>query len=245
MLSFVLIAAAWCSPAQVGAPANSANAETGLAGNGRPQTGQMKVVCSGDQLTIAANGFSLSTILSEVSRCSGAKIDGSEAAARTKLFETIGPAPIQEVLASLLDATGINYVIQVSDSNPRKVATVMLLARTERGAAGDSIEDAARAGGRRTLLKPMQQESRMEEPAADQGIPSADVGGGDARPAEAPEPAAAPMERPQSSGARVSSPAGDAAPAPSQMNVQDRIAEMQRMFEQRKQMVQEQNLHPH
>jgi len=44
--------------------------------------------------------------------------------------------------------------------------------------------------------------------------------------------------------ARVPSATVDSAPASSQMNLQDRINEMQRMFEQRKQMVQGQNSRP-
>ena len=243
MLSAVLIGAPWVVCAQVDATPMSATGATS-PGIAREQSGQMKVVCSGDQLTITANGNSLSTILSEVSRCSGAKIDGAEAAARTKLFETIGPAPIQEVLTSLLDATGINYVIQVSDSNPRKVATVMLLARTERG-SGSPAEDTSGLSGRRALLKQMQEPSRLEEEAASEdGSPVAEAAGDGARAADGLDAGPGPTPPPTSS-ARVPTAAANSTPASSQMSLQDRIAEMQRMFEQRKQMLQDQNSHPH
>lgn len=246
MLSSSLLALPLCSRAQ-NQPALAAPQKVPLPLSTQVQQGgRAKVICSGDQLTISANGSPLSSILAEVSRCSGAKIDGSEAAARTRLFETIGPAPIEEVLASLLDATGINYVIQVSDANPRKVATVMLLARAEHGNGG-SLDDQSMSGGRRAFLKQVQQNSRDVEEAApsDESTANVDAGAAEARSGDAPDSSPVAVEHPQATNARVPAVTADSAPASSQMNLQDRIADMQRMFEQRKQMLQNQNSHSH
>jgi hypothetical protein len=211
------------------------------------QGGQMKVVCKGDQLTISANGSPLSSILSEVGRCSGAKIDGADAAGKMRFFETIGPAPIQDVLSSLLDASGINYVIQVSDSNPRKIATVLLLARADRVSSGDSPDDPSLSASRRAFLKQMRQNSRDIEEASPANDPAANAEGSAAETLSGnnPEPVPTPLEPPPATTARIPSPTSDSAPASSQMNLQDRITDMQRMFEQRKQMVQGQSSHPH
>lgn len=211
------------------------------------QGSRAKVICSGDQLTISANGSPLSSILAEVSRCTGAKIEGSETAAHTRFFETIGPAPIHEVLASLLDATGINYVIQVSDLNPHKVATVMLLARSEHGNTGASLDDRSTSGARRGFLKQMQQNSRDAEEAAppEESAASLDAGAAEARSGEVPDFESVAADHPQAAAPLAPAAPADSAPASSQMNLHDRIADMQRMFEQRKQMLQDQNSHPH
>lgn len=244
MLNFVLLISALCSLAQDPPALTTTGTATAPVRSLAQQGGQTKVICSGDQLTISANGSPLSTILSEVSRCSGAKIDGSESTVRMKVFETIGPAPIREVLTSLLDATGMNFVIQVSDVNPRKIATVLLLSRAERASGG---EEPSIPAGHRTFLKQMQQNSRETEEAAP-ADESADVNAGiaaEARSGDAPDSGLAAVEGPQATAARVPAAAVDSAPTSSQMNLQDRIADMQRMFEQRKQMLQDQNSHPH
>jgi hypothetical protein len=159
-----------------------------------------------------------------------------------RFFETIGPAPIQEVLSSLLDASGINYVIQVADSNPRKIATIMLLARADSGSSGDLTDNPSLSSGRRAFLKQLRQSSGEAEQVAPLNEPAANA---DTSIAETPsstslDPAPTPLEPPPTSTARVPTPTTDSTPASSQMNLQDRIADMQRMFEQRKQMVQEQ-----
>ena len=248
-VSLVMLAGSFFSWAQSGGPAHSSAVNDGqLSGTPMQQDAPMKVTCKGDQLTISANGSSLSTILSEVSRCSGAKIDGSEAATRMRFFETIGPAPIQEVLSSLLDASGINYVIQVSDSNPRKIATVLLLARADHGSPGDLSDDPTLSAGRRAFLKQARQNSRDTEEAPENAEQPAAV---ETRAAENfatdnPTPVPTPLEPPPPpTAARVPSAAVDSTPASSQMNLQDRITEMQRMFEQRKQMVQNQTPRSH
>jgi hypothetical protein len=243
MIAFTMLTVSLYSRAQSGDVLHPV-AATGIQSTATPvqQVGQMKVICKGDQLTISANGSSLSTILSEVSRCSGAKIDGAEAATKMRFFETIGPAPIQEVLSSLLDASGMNYVIQVADANPRKIATIMLLARADNGSSSDLTDNPSLSSGRRAFLKQLRQNSGETEQVAPVNEPaaSADTSVAENPSSSSPDPTPAPLEPPPTSTARVPIPTADSTPASSQMNLQDRIADMQRMFEQRKQMVQEQ-----
>ncbi|PYY16043.1 MAG: hypothetical protein DMG60_16080, partial [Acidobacteria bacterium] len=61
-------------------------------------------------------------------------MDVPESAAKQRLFASLGPGPVRQVLASLLSSTDFNYLIQSSDSDPQKVRTVLLMART----TGDS-----------------------------------------------------------------------------------------------------------
>jgi hypothetical protein len=246
VLSLAVLAVPFVSYAQNKKEINNAATENSAqtAVTSGQQAGQLTVICKGDQLTITANGSPLSLILSEVARCSGAKIEDSEATVKTKLFETIGPAPVRDVLSSLLDASGINYVIQLSDSNPKKIEAVLLLARADHNSGGESADDPSLSPGRRAYLKQIRQNAREEE-----GTGKEDDSAGSSSPASPPPSSINPDPPPP----QVTTPAVEHGTAPtveptpssSQTNLQDKIAEMQRMFEQRKQMVQEQNSRPH
>ena len=88
------------------------------------------MLCNGHQLAISARDIPLASILAEVGRCIGVKIDVPPEAADSRFFDSIGPGPVHEVLGALLNATGFNYVIGSSNTQPDKVETVLLMART-------------------------------------------------------------------------------------------------------------------
>jgi hypothetical protein len=199
----------------------------------------LSVVCKGDQLTIQASNSSLSTILAEVSKCSGAKIDSSEVSAKGRFFETIGPGPMRDVLSSLLDDSGLNYVIQTSASNPQRVETVLLLARVEHSPL-DGSGDASLPRGRRAALRSMPENTKEAEESTPENEPPAAE---PPPPSDNPALAAPAISVPPATPA--SPPSADSLPVSAPTNLQDRITDMQQMFEQRKQMIQDQNSHQH
>jgi hypothetical protein len=216
----------------------------------------LRVVCKGNELTVAANNSTLGSILNEVQKCTGAKFDIPGGAAEIRFFDTIGPLPVREVLSTLLTATGYNFVIQSSDSEPGKVESVLLMT----GGVGpaESASDRSLTTARRAFLK-MRQDALTEAGITDDTSSST--------PAESSVPAAV---QPSTAGADGAAPGANtssdanqsatAAPSgampaeitssspspvpavgspPSQPNaVEDQITNMQQMFEQRRQMMQ-------
>src|SRR5260370_41861885 len=61
-----------------------------------------KVVCIGNPMTISANNSTLSSVLAEVHRCMGTRIDIPDAAGTKLMFDHIGPGPASHSLAELL-----------------------------------------------------------------------------------------------------------------------------------------------
>jgi len=216
-----------------------------------------KVTCRGDQITISADNSSLEAILAAVRGCTGAKIDMPAGAGQVRSFEELGPGPVREVLDDLLSGTPYNYVIQSSEANPLRVEQVMLSMRTNEGdkpgaggasSAAISTDIPMTAGRRAWKLmqkfdKPDPSTLDGDTPAvadaatpADQAAAAADGDGasGSAEPTQAattPPPVLTPVAAPID----INS-GGDPAKV-----VQDRIAAMQQMFNQRQQMIKSQN----
>lgn len=221
-----------------------------------------RVICKGNQLTIAANNSTLSSILSEVSRCIGARIDIPAGDVDSRFFDTIGPGPVQDVLASLLGATSFNYVIGFSDADPNKVESVILIARAD-GASANSDKvaggDRPLTSGRRAFMQMQQNfltkgipgENDSAAPAADPGsaannetpeTPAASAS--PTQPADqtpVPEPAEASPRQPVNPVTSVP----NASPSVPSSSTEDQIKNMQQLFEQRRQMIQSQSSSPH
>lgn len=211
----------------------------------------LKVVCTGDQLTISANNSTLASILAEVQKCISEPIVIPEGAGNDRFFDTIGPGPIRKVLASLLDATGLNFVIESSDSDPQNIQTVVLMARSET-ATTDTAADHALTPARRAYLQ-MLQNSRLETQSHNDSSAAAaesESGATDQPPAQQPqnqantvsqEPPADPPSANAASEAPPTSSAGSTASAPSSSPdsapVDNQITNMEQMFEQRRQMI--------
>jgi hypothetical protein len=87
------------------------------------------VVWDGQFLTIDAENSLLSDVLLAIRARTGASIEmpGSASAERVALH--IGPAPIREVLSSLLYGTNFNYLIQASEDDESGLGKVVLISR--------------------------------------------------------------------------------------------------------------------
>ena len=218
-----------------------------------------KVTCKGDQLTVAADNSTLSSVLIAIHACTGVQIDIPEAAAASRSFDQLGPGPARQVLTSLLNGTDFNYVIESSAADPEKVAAVLLIARTsDKDKVGATLADkgAAPTAGRRAWA--LTQKNGRAVYNGNDDASSAD--GTSDSPAQEENPAGltdspGASATPAASGAQAS-PAGDAAPPPAQpaadasagasanqspdKATEDKITSMQQLFEQRKQMIENQ-----
>ena len=90
----------------------------------------------GRLLTIDAENSSLSDVMLGIRSRTGASIEMPASANRERIAVHLGPAPIREVLSSLLYGTDFNYVIQSSEDDESALGKVILIPRD-----GDSSQD--------------------------------------------------------------------------------------------------------
>ena len=91
----------------------------------------------GKLLTIDAENSSLSDIMLAIRTHTGASIEMPASAKRERIAVHLGPAPIREVLSSLLYGTDFNYVIQSSKDDDSALGKVILIPRD--GEQGEDI----------------------------------------------------------------------------------------------------------
>jgi len=228
-----------------------------------------KVTCVGDQLTISANNSTLKGVLAAVRSCIGISVEIPEDAAEDRLFEDIGPGPARQVLESLLSGTDLNFVIGSSEANPYKVSSVILLTRAPIASASNNTPDRALTPARRAWLQ-SRQNARPNAASSDEirAIPDEpsdspavkDTGAGAANSAKvdasqaSPNDAAVPSSEPPAPPTAGVAAASATAPEPAypssnssagqDKSAAERIADMQQMFEQRRQLNQSSGQNP-
>ncbi len=230
-----------------------------------------KVTCAGNELTISADNSTLASVLTAVHVCIGVQVEIPEGASGSRVFEELGPGPARQVLESLLSGSDFNFVIGSSDANPQKIESVLLMLRpTETASAHDAAPDHSLTAARRAWQQRRQTSAASlgvdeSHPAPDETTSAAETDDASTAPAEnaaanpAPPstndqpPAAA--EAPASSGdsaAPTAPTAPTTAPTPESpsaaspsfdpsQSTDQRITDMQQMFQQRRQMNQNQN----
>jgi hypothetical protein len=220
------------------------------------------VTCANNQLTISAENSTLGGVLAAVHACTGVQVDIPEGAARSRVFEDLGPGPAREVLESLLNGTEFNFVIGSSDADPRSVASILLMPRpVEPASAQDAGNEHVGSAMRRAWLLSRQNRaaSLLDEnhPASDETVPATEPEdtapapdeNASAAPAQAPaaDPSPAGPEAPASSGNSASpltppvstQPTSTPASDPGQ-STEEKITSMQQLFQQRREMNQTQ-----
>jgi hypothetical protein len=242
-----------------------------------------KVVCHGNTLSVSANYSRLGEILTEIQKCTGVQFDAPETAKLYLVFDEIGPASSSDVLASLLNSSGFDYVIGASEADPDKIEKIVLLSRTDD--KNPASADQRGLSPQRRAFSQMREAARPKTPeeqlaATAEADKSGDEPSGSSQPAPAapeststPEKsdhsatkpgadatatnADAPPAQPPPDAAASAKPADDAsAPnadaAPSQpaqdtaspakplSPSEERIANMEKLFEQRRQLQQQQ-----
>jgi len=263
-----LASTAQAAPATINGASPEAGSVSALAHS--PAVAEMappkapKVTCVGDQLTISADNSTLGGVLAAVHTCTGVKVDIPDGAAGSRVFEELGPGPARQVLESLLSGTDFNYVIGSSDADPQKVETVLLMMRTTDDAPASEAGDRTMTPVRRAWLQ-AQRNRRSSAPSGDESgpaaeepsaVPAADdaatapadsgkANGTQTPPGDTPTPAAdAPVTPDGSIAAPVPTTDSSSGANPaltSDKSTEERISDMQQMFEQRRHMNQNQN----
>jgi hypothetical protein len=100
-----------------------------------------KVSYEGGLLAISAHNSTLSEILRDVRKLTGASIDIPQGASE-RVVADLGPGAPRDVLALLLNGTSFNYVMLGSNSDPKAVSSVILMlkpsaADTQTAASGN------------------------------------------------------------------------------------------------------------
>lgn len=94
-----------------------------------------KVTYQGGLLTISAQNSTLSEILRDVRKLTGASIEIPQGA-NERVVTSIGPGAPRDVLAVLLNGTAFNYVMVGSETDPTAVSSLILTAKSS--ASGES-----------------------------------------------------------------------------------------------------------
>jgi hypothetical protein len=120
--------------------------KTAPSGDPAPQTNQSTkpvinptgstVSYNGNELTIHAENVPLRDVLEAIQARAGVAVVFPSEAMDDSVFDHLGPAPVQDVLAQLLYGSGYNYVIQTSSQNPQIVTKVVLSAQNRIAASG-------------------------------------------------------------------------------------------------------------
>ena len=85
-----------------------------------------KVTYKAGLLMISAENVSLSDVLHEVSTKTGATIEFPEGSASEPVFTNIGPGPVRDILATLLNGTKFNYVMLGSENSSNTLEKIVL-----------------------------------------------------------------------------------------------------------------------
>lgn len=223
--------------------------------------GVPQVSWDGKQLSISSDNSTLADILTAIRRLTGADIDIPGGASAQRVAARLGPGPAREILSSLLSGTDFNYVIQAAAENPLGIQSVVVTLRNKGGVlAGNKAAivasmqrpDTSRAIESSNSRAPEKSASSVDlSPTADKS--SAEAGSGaEAHTASAtvppsladskatngePQPAAS---EPLPVQADLTTPSVPSEPDPNRpKTIEDKIQDMQGLFEQRRQMIEQ------
>ena len=183
-----------------------------------------KVIFHNGLLTIQAQNSSLAEVLTAVHHATGASLEMPPTANNERVAVNLGPAPPNQVLASLLNGAPYDYVLLGRPQNPGDLQTVILRAK----AAGNE------AGATEAYSAPPEPEP-AEQPDAEPEVQEvAPTEQPDQPPVEQPNPAQAQPDQQQQPGAQQGN--GENQPkTPEQL-----LEELKRMQMQQQQQQQQQ-----
>ena len=226
-----------------------------------------QVLWDGSQLTIIAQNSTLADILAEVKALTGTTLDLPPDASRERMAAKLGPGPARQVLSSLLSGTSFDYIILASDTDPAGVHTVML---TPRGKNDTTMAKAGMEPFPESPARYPYRSSSRPNPAPEpaptpEPTPAPETASAQPEPAaeQAPTQSTAPDQQAaktvaQAQSGETSVPPPDAQPAPTDVTAavadtnanpalsesQQRIQNMQNLFQQRRQMIEDSNKPP-
>ncbi len=221
--------------------------------------GVPQVSWDGQQLTIVTYNSTLADILVAVRNKTGATIE-LPAGARERVAASLGPGPAREVLSSLLRGTDFDYVIQASDLDPQGIQNVYLTPRAKTpSVAGESRTGMLSAQSRRDGYgtpgesNPVPVGAPEVAAAAAEGTASAAptetaepqiAASGSQPPAQDPKPASADAQSASSNPVSIQADLAPLSATPESdagqpKTAEQRMQDMQSMFQQRRQMLEQ------
>jgi hypothetical protein len=210
----------------------------------------LQVSYDGELLTISAENCTLYEILDAVRTRTGAEIDLAERGSGQRMTVKLGPGPGRQVLSTLLGWSEFDYVIQGSDTDPQAIRNVILMPRSKTSGSGAVSASSPAASSRQPLVSTTHHAIDPTPAPADNVTPD-DPAAATQTPAPTASPTAStepdlspmPLERPIAPTVPVNT--SGVGSTPTQVRpLNDMIQSMQQMFEQRRQMQQEQNANP-
>src|SRR5205814_10398567 len=105
----------------------------------------------GELLSIDTENSTLSDVLLGIRSRTGASIEMPPSASTERVAVHLGPAPVREVLSSLLYGTDFNYVIQSSDGDEEGLGKVIITAREKDGSEDASASNTPAGRGVRLM----------------------------------------------------------------------------------------------
>jgi len=121
----------------------SGNAQAASAQPATPPRPPLRVTFQNDLLSIRAEKATLSQVLYEIQRLTGADIPIPAGAEREQIVTNLGPGPAREVLAALLNGSHYNFVILGADGNSTALQQVILTPRFGSAMPDDSPDASA------------------------------------------------------------------------------------------------------
>lgn len=199
-----------------------------------------QVTYENGQLNIIAENSSLADVMSALRAAIGADIDLPAGSASQRIWVRLGPGPARKVLRDLLESTELNFVIQASETDEDGVRSVVLTARSKNADTSGPGSNVARGANRRPQPTVA---SSVETPEPDGSAPSESARVSDAA-TELPSPERTGAQSAASN--QQSMPAGSESSLSRQvaMTPDQRIQQLQSMYEQRRQMQMQQNRKP-
>lgn len=193
------------------------------------------------QLKIDVSNTTLADVLTQVAALTGAKIDVPAGANTERLTAAkYGPGPARQVLASLLNGSDFDFLIQASDTDPEKIQSVLIMPAEKGNATGGT--GAAISPTLNAYARAVNQPDKSEAAVSGSPVPSQEenAAAGDTPPSPQPAPVeSASIAGPSMQPGRLNG-ARTAALSPPQVMTQQNInQQLQQMYQQRVQIVQQ------
>jgi hypothetical protein len=197
----------------------------------------------GGQLRISALDSTLAELLTRVAVLTGVNIDipagvGGE---RMAVIE-LGPGPPRQILAQLLSDSNCDFLIQALDTDPGRIQSVLLMQREKKGSRANAMDAAARPlviPYARVAAPPV----KPDEPVSENALPAPPENPAAEANPQNPQSAATqpdqPAQSPLSQPEQPTSTRPGALTPPQTLNSQTINSQLQQMYQQRSQMVQQ------
>lgn len=212
-----------------------------------------RVTCSGDQLSIVAENSTLGSILDAIHVCIRAEIVVPEGAAGERLFVELGPGPVRAVITELLSSTDFDYVVEASLSDPQTIQTVLLTPHADDSQAVVEASSGSKFPNWRDWLEAQQNHGQPVSTPADESDQQAEaaalpesvetaVSPASSTPGEGtPNPVTLPSDNTDPAASVIASaPVEPDSPEDESNQSEQMIADLQRLYDKRKLMVEHQ-----